>query len=457
MGEKTTQQYNKYASALLLIIFLIIASVPFHAFFTTWAGSNLGAVLLWRGWKEALVFVGVLIGVYLLIRDRTLRTRFFSDRLNQVIIVFSLLMLVTSMILVKDGQALLLGLTIQLRLFVIFMLAQITAFYKPPTRRQLMLLVMVPAAFVVVFGLLQQFVLPINFLTYFGYQKGVTIPPYFTIDDQITKLRIFSTLRGPNPLGVYLILPILVVGAWLGAHVRRKNAKAIFLGVVFLLALLTVLYGSHSRSAWLGLVAALTTYALLSASKKMRIILFSLFLVLSTITGVAVYQLRNQTFVQDVILHDNPVEGGDISSNEGHLDAIVEGVEDIRERPLVGCGAGCAGPASFHNNGGAKISENYFVQTAQESGLIGLSLLIVIFVVISVRLFWNKDPFARTLLAVLVGVSVASMLSHAWADDTIAYIWWALAGLVVYNGATTKQKQHTHGTEKTKIASNSAS
>ncbi len=38
---------------------------------------------------------------------------------------------------------------------------------------------------------------------------------------------------------------------------------------------------------------------------------------------------------------------------------------------------------------------------------------------------------ARVLLASLAGLSVMAMLMHIWSDDTIAYLWFSLAGLAL--------------------------
>src|SRR5437879_949183 len=64
-----------------------------------------------------------------------------------------------------------------------------------------------PAVAVVVVGLLQAFVLPLDFLRHFGYSSA-TIFPYETINHNSQYIRVMSTLRGANPLGAYLILPI---------------------------------------------------------------------------------------------------------------------------------------------------------------------------------------------------------------------------------------------------------
>ena len=48
-------------------------------------------------------------------------------------------------------------------------------------------------------------------------------------------------------------------------------------------------------------------------------------------------------------------------------------------------------------------------------------------------LLWLRraDPLALTLFASLIGLTLVNMLSHAWADDTLAYVWWGLAGVAM--------------------------
>jgi hypothetical protein len=43
----------------------------------------------------------------------------------------------------------------------------------------------------------------------------------------------------------------------------------------------------------------------------------------------------------------------------------------------------------------------------------------------------RSEILARFLLASLAGITFVNLLSHAWADDTLAYLWWGLAGLAI--------------------------
>jgi hypothetical protein len=436
---------KKWAVKFLTFLFVIIIVIlPFHGFLTTWMGSSFGNLLLWRAWKEILLLLAVCISAYLMFADRDLLKKLWQRPVNKLIVGFTIWMLVGTLLFNRDADSALQGLTIQLRFGFILIIAQILEHYQRFTRRQLSLLIIIPASVVVAFGLLQMFVLPFDFLENFGYVKNVTIPPYFTVDEQLTNLRIASTLRGPNPLGAYLILPILLLLSYW--HKIRPNHVWLYgWYALFLITVSIVLYGTHSRGAWIGLIGAVGVWLLLSLRSKTRMILFVVGVMSLAVTGLVLYQQRDTNFVRDVILHDDPEEGGEVSSNQGHYEALKMGLADLRKRPLFGCGSGCAGPASVRNANGAKISENFFIQTAQEGGLIALLLQTTVFIQVGLLLLRHNGVFERALLASGVGVSIVGLFAHAWADDTIAYLWWGVAGYIVYN--KTKGKQ-TNGQKK---------
>ena len=169
-------------------------------------------------------------------------------------------------------------------------------------------------------------------------------------------------------------------------------------------------------------------------STKWRLILVSAGLVGLAIGSFGLYQLRDTSFVQNVILHDNPEIGPEQTSNSDHTLAIKDAIGDIKQQPLTGCAPGCAGPASFYDPDGAKLSENYYLQIAQEVGVVGLGLFLAINILVGIQLFIRRqDALALALFASLIGISVANLLLHVWADDTLAYIWWGIAGAVIAN------------------------
>jgi O-antigen ligase len=150
-----------------------------------------------------------------------------------------------------------------------------------------------------------------------------------------------------------------------------------------------------------------------------------------TVAILSVLALHNNQHFQNFIFHTQDNSAVATSSNEGHASAFRQGIEDLETDPL-GQGPGTAGPASVYNNHQPRIAENYYIQLAQEAGIPGLLLFVAIVVVVGYLLWTRRETtLALSLFAALVGISVVNLFSHAWTDDTLAYIWWGLAGLAV--------------------------
>ncbi|MGZ6004876.1 MAG: hypothetical protein ACXWLH_01870, partial [Candidatus Saccharimonadales bacterium] len=62
---------------------------------------------------------------------------------------------------------------------------------------------------------------------------------------------------------------------------------------------------------------------------------------------------------------------------------------------------------------------------------IGLGLFVAINLYLAKLLWRSEDWLAKSLLAILLGLTIVNCLSHAWADDTLAYIFWGLAGIAL--------------------------
>lgn len=287
-------------------------------------------------------------------------------------------------------------------------------------------IIFMPATFVAAFAILQYLVLPYDFLKHFGYSSS-TIFPYETINHNIHHLRVASMLRGANPLGAYLVIPITALAVLL---LKRRGKR--FDGLIFGAGLLLALVFSFSRSAWIGLLVSLLIAGWLSfkSAKARRLATWALVAIAVVGTLMAV-SLRHNSLFENTFLHTDHSTKIITNSNDQHAAAFKSGVEDIYHDPL-GSGVGTAGPESFYNKKGARIAENYYLQVGQETGLIGMALFLAIIIVVG-RLLWLKrtDPLALTLFASLIAISIINLLSHAWTDDTLAYIWWGLAGAVL--------------------------
>jgi hypothetical protein len=128
-------------------------------------------------------------------------------------------------------------------------------------------------------------------------------------------------------------------------------------------------------------------------------------------------------------LHTENGSSAPESSNYGHRAALERAVKDVAHHPL-GSGVGTAGPQSVYNKDLPRIAENYYLQIGQEIGIAGMILFIAIITLVLMELYHRKDdPMALALFASLLGLSMVGLLSHVWTDDTLAYIWWGLAGI----------------------------
>jgi hypothetical protein len=195
------------------------------------------------------------------------------------------------------------------------------------------------------------------------------------------------------------------------------------------------LFFSFSRSAWLGALVAVGFIAVLELHQR-----FSSKLLLPAVAVIVVllaagYGLRHNVRFENIVLHTQSHSAAKMSSNQGHVQALKSGLSDLVHEPL-GRGPGTAGPASVYNNHPSRVAEDYFVQIGQETGWLGLVTFLLINLGVG-YLLWLKrrDPLALSLLAGLLGISFINLFSHAWTDDTLAYVWWGLAGIAMVPAA----------------------
>lgn len=408
---------------------LIILLLPLHGFLSVWLSSIFGGYLAWRSWKEALIILLLAAGtIWLYGYDKPLLKRLAERRINQLIGLYGLLHLV---LIINSGinyQAVLYALVYNLRFLGFFLLAQIIGHYfkrTEPNIQRLNRIVLWPAAIVIALAWLQFWVLPSDWLTHFGYGRE-TIEPFVTIDAKDDWVRAQSTLRGPNQLGQYLLLPLILLTALWLKRASIKNLAGVVAGGAAMIS-------SFSRSAWLGLVAALGSYfsifnyqfSLKKAAKP--------FLIGLTVLGVAIVGILqlvpNSENLRLIIFHDDQVAGDAADSNQIRVDATKQSLQDIADSP-IGYGPGYAGPASFHNEFDTKINENYYLQIALEVGVMGLLLFAAINWLAVLSLWRQKQQiWPRVLLAVFVGIALINFFLPAWAQDEIALFWWGLAGL----------------------------
>lgn len=463
---------SKLATVLSWLIAGILVLMPFHALLTTWAGSNFGHLDLWRIWKEILFLAMVPPAFWLIWHTPELKKWLISSWIARLFVIYILLHLALGAWSLANHlvnkTALIYALIINLRFIGFFILCAVVASKSDLLRRNWKKLLLAPAAAVIAFGLAQKLLLPYDFLRHFGYGKN-TIPAYQTVDSNLDYRRLQSTLRGANPLGAYLAL--IIPALFLRMFLRVRPLEYSWIRLAGLLGALVVLFLTYSRSAEIGVAIALgllvwwgidrsgiefessnssakggvpgdqsrRTLAKLNGKagstridKKIagRKIMFVLLSVAVLMAGT-VYVFRNSQPVQDTLFHTSNNSTAPRSSNADRLQSMGNGVRDVIYQPL-GRGPGTAGPASFRNNYPSRIAEDYFLQIGQEIGVLGIALFVAINILVAKQL-WQKreDTLPRILLVSLVGITIVNLISHAWTDDTLAYIWWGLAGILL--------------------------
>lgn len=408
----------------------VIFLLPFHAFLTVWLSTGIGHYTLLRLWKEVLLLLLFIGCAILLATDRGLRAACRRERLIPLITLYVLFVALVGLVAYLAGgvslKAYAYGTLLDARYLAFFGVTWAVTQYSDLLLRFWKQLLLIPAGIVSVVAVLQYFALPSDFLRHFGYGPS-TIPASATIDQKASYPRVQSTLRGPNPLGAYLVVVLSALGV-LVTRARRSWQWSIAAYVLGFLALIF----TFSRSAWLGALAAMGLLVWLSIRsswlRKYLLIAAASFVV---VFAVITLLLRHNDQFQNIFFHTNEQSHSAESSNAGHVSALKAGLNDIVHVPW-GSGPGTAGPASAYNKAPARIAENYYVQIGQEVGIVGLAAFVAINVMVARRLWQRRaDTLALALFVSFVGLVVVNLLLHGWADDTLAYIWWGLAGAAI--------------------------
>ena len=414
-------------SVYAVILLIIFGGIVVHAPLTVWLGTVFPDYSpLIKSWKEILMIPAALLAGILVTRQGLWR-ELSRDWLFRLIVAYALLHIVLAIILPQDTLAQLAGFAIDLRYMLFFGLVYVLIRLAPQWRKQIVYVGAIGAVVVVGFATLQLF-LPKDTLSYIGYSKQ-TIAPYLTVDENPDFIRYSSTLRGPNPLGAYAGIVLGMITALL---VRRKlplqRKKVLWATGAITACSLVAVWINYSRSA---LVAAIVTVLIVLGVTMLRRMSRRAWLAVGVVFVILAGSLAvawESNFVSNVILHENPTTGAEVSSNDGHVESLIFGVGRLVAQPL-GAGIGSTGSASLYDDDeGGVIIENQYLYIAHETGWLGLALFVAIFGLIMVRLWRARDDWlALGAFASGVGMALIGLLLPVWADDTVAIVWWALA------------------------------
>lgn len=428
-STQTTTFLTRTIQAGLLIL---AALMPFHAFMSVWMGHLTGHQVYIQAWKEVLLIILSAGTLALIITNPPTRRRLY----NPAVIcagAFTLIALLVTLATQPSLTAIAFGLKTDLEFLVAFVLAVLVA--TPGFVNRLVTVTLVTAVGVITFGLMQVYILPPDFLAYFGYGPG-TVPPFLVLDPAVKSLRFASTLGGPNQLGTYLILPLALA---LTLAVRRRR----WWYLIPVMAGLVVIFNTFSRAAWVGVLAAAVAIVLILSPRRTRAA--TALIITATGAGATFVLTRLLSLggnLQYYLLHSSATWHGLRGSDFEHLNSLHEGYNLTMSQP-VGHGLGTAGPATFHTGSGLIIENNY-LQLSYETGLTGAALFIITLVITTwqvMRQTAHSDLAAATLAA-FAGISVTALVLPAWTDSTTALTVWTAAGAVL--GAATQPPEPAH-------------
>jgi hypothetical protein len=410
------------------LVFIVLL-IPFHAFLSVSIGTVTDQALLVKAWKELLLIFLVLIAGIILLRNHRVARGFIYSRLNQVAVAFVALHVLLVILFRHFELTNVAGLAIDTRYVIFFLLVRLGVIVMPDLWKYFAKALVVSGIVVVGFGLLQQYLLPADILSYVGYSRD-TISPYLTVDNNPNYIRINSTLRGPNPLGAYILILLTALLAWAIPKWHSWTSHIRVACGVSILACLSVLYATHSRSAWLGLGISVAVLAYLMFATKLRTMHYVIICAVLIVLGGGYTLVKDNAAVQTIVEHKDPNDPVGNDSNVGHAQSLADGTKRVLAEPL-GTGIGSTGSASLLGDQPV-IIENQYLFVAHEAGWLGLLLFISLQAMILVALYKQRTSwYAGGLLASGIGLVLVGVLLPVFADDTIAYLWWGLAAAAI--------------------------
>lgn len=428
--------------ALALIIYM-----PLHVFIVQSASLLTGGLDAWKAAKDIF-----LVGLAPLLLYLTHAQGLFKDKTFRALLyVGGAYGLIHLLFVLFDGSddtySAIVGSVYNVRLLGFLLIGYVVgrANNAKEYLKHLLTATVLIASAVALFGVLQYF-LPHNLLENVGYTLDRGVKPLFFIDDNPDLPRVMSTLKDPNSLGSYLILPILISGY---ALVSKKVNGQLFMRpfrkpvlTTMLMVMTLALFLTFSRGALLGLVISVTTLVLLNNQKKVRSHIKKYWwapLAIVLVVGGLALSFRESEFVQDYVLHASETTN-QADPNEKRLTLGREAVDRVVGEPL-GHGPGSAGLVSINNPKGGFLTENYYLQIVYEVGWLGLALFLVILYLV-VRKLHNSNPqspISNLLLASLAGYLFYSFFIHLWSNEAVALQWWLLASATIALSPKTKR------------------
>lgn len=410
------------------IVYALIVYMPFHVFLTQSVSLATGGLNEWKVAKDVVLILALILTLVLVWGQRK-GTKLFN-RLVLASVLYGLIYLVVWAVNPDIyRQTALLGTLYNTRVVGYALLGVGANILAPQllSEKRLIKVVVSVAAMVAFLGLIQYF-LPKDTLTHFGYSVTRGVKPAFFIDDKVNLPRIMSTLRDPNSLGAYLVLPICLA---VGLFMKTQKRRLLFGGLIILQLL--ALFLTFSRGGLVAAIIAIGVLIVLQFRQWLRahlMLIAKISIVLVVVFGVVGYTQRNRYVTQNVILHSDKSTVALQDSNDLHVSFARKGAIATAERPF-GHGPGTAGIVSIQNQHGGVLTENYYVQLGYEVGVLGLAVFLAIWAYVVLELNKRRSMLTYSLLASAAAYAFLCLIMHLWSNEAVAAQWWLLSGVII--------------------------
>ncbi|HUS25885.1 MAG TPA: O-antigen ligase family protein [Nevskiaceae bacterium] len=414
-----------------------LAYMPFHVFLVQSLSLATGGLDIWKASKDVALGLATVFVVCLVYQQRK-ASRLFGLLVGLALLYGGLHLLLWALHPDLYRPTAILGFVYNTRVlcFAVLGMGASLLLSNGPYMRAVLRWTLAVSTLVAILGVIQYF-LPKDFLTHLGYSLERGVRPAFFIDDQPDLPRIMSTLRDPNSLGAYLVLPITALSVLL-LHAKDIYKRQMLGGMLAVHGLALLL--TFSRSAWAGALLAVGLVlwwqyreSVLAAAKRFWVP----GAILLVLLGGTLFAARNAYVVKSFVTHSDGTPQAQYDSNGFHWYYAKKGIDGIVRNPF-GHGPGTAGLVSIQNPNGGLLTENYYIQIGYEVGLLGLALFIAVNVLLYLKLRQRHDDIGTVLLASFWAYVLINMLLHIWSNEAVAAQWWILAGLAagVKNGHT---------------------
>ena len=436
-------KHLKLTDVTAWLLLAILVGLVLHTPLVVWLTSQ-GAPVYVKAWKEVLLLGAAVLLLVEILRHR--HQQILNDKMLWLIAGYTVLHIVTAAWTSAPFMSIASGLLIDLRYVTYFAVVYVFLRVHPQYRPLFIKAGLIGTCVVVGFSLLQ-LVLPHNSLAALGYSKA-TIQPYLLLDENPAYVRMNSTLRGPNPLGAYammVLLGVIAYGMAVGRSLRdnRKKYLHLFLATGGIVAL----WASYSRSAWLGLAAGIIVLLAIRYGRAFGLRQVLAVVLLTVSIGLIGYAVRDTDAFKNLVLHDNPTTGAEYTSDQGHKDSLMHGIDRMIHQPF-GAGIGSTGSASLATDKPLVI-ENQYLMVAHEVGWLGLALFMVIWVMVLWRLWkGERNWLTNTVLASGIGLMAISLTWPVLVDDPVSMIWWGMAAVALVPQVRQKGKKRGTTTHK---------